>query len=260
VIRYANRAIWEYGKFLLVCAHVLTFAFLFTSNANAKPIIADISEYTISISSDFTGKKLLLFGARNDPGDIIVVVRGPERQLLIRKKEPVAGIWINTQQARFLNVPYYYAITGTRHIEEIASSATYKSLNIGINNLDFDSLRPLENTQKTDFMNAFMQTQQLSTLYQNYTSRLQFMGDTLFKTQIDFPDNLPRGNYAVDIYLFEDGQLKSMQTLPIIVSKVGFDAFVYDLAHDYTLVYGLIAIFIAVAVGWGVSLLFNRIW
>ena len=54
----------------------------------AKPVIADLSDYDIRIDSSFTGTSLLLFGARNEPGDVIVVVRGPKKKFVVQKNHP----------------------------------------------------------------------------------------------------------------------------------------------------------------------------
>ncbi len=75
-------------------------------------LVTDISTHLITVESDFTGTDLLLFGTiRTDAafdskehGDIIVVVRGAQRDIKVRKKERVAGIWANTQSVELRKV------------------------------------------------------------------------------------------------------------------------------------------------------------
>ena len=84
---------------------LLLFLFAFISNASqAKPLVADLSQYRIEIDSGFTGTRLLLFGSRNEIGDIVVVVRGPEKNFSVRKKERILGMWINRQENKFRNI------------------------------------------------------------------------------------------------------------------------------------------------------------
>jgi uncharacterized protein (TIGR02186 family) len=249
------------GGLLRLCLSLFFLLFFCASPALAKPIIADMSEYKISINSDFTGKRLLLFGSRNDAGDVVVVVRGPLRDITIHKKARVGGMWINSRRMRFNDIPYFYAITGTRPMKELAPSALYQTLGIGIEQLRFTPTRSPKNIDETtEFRQAFIKHQQSNHLYQNYRSPLTFMGSTLFKTVIPFPDTLPRGNYAVDIYLFADGVLQSMQSLPIQVVKVGFDAFVSDAAHQHAWLYGMVSVLIAVGFGWLVNFIFTKVW
>ncbi len=78
------------------------------------PIVADISNYRIDIDSGFNGTRIFLFGARNDNGDVVVVVRGPRKDFMVRKKEQIMGIWMNRERMKFFNVPDFYAIIGSK--------------------------------------------------------------------------------------------------------------------------------------------------
>lgn len=46
---------------------------------SAKPIVADLALRSIEIDTNFTGIDILLFGARDDAGDIVIVVRGQKK-------------------------------------------------------------------------------------------------------------------------------------------------------------------------------------
>lgn len=226
----------------------------------AKPLVGDMSEYHVNIDSTFTGKYIILFGAQNDPGDLLLAVRGPKRNVTVRKKKEIfGGMWVNDKSVTFLNVPYYYSLTGSNTDATELLSPLYSALEIGQRHIHLNTPRPVEASEREEFTTAFLELQQEKGLYRQFSEPLKFMDDTLFKTQINFPDTLPRGNYAVDMYLVEDNRLRGVQTLPITVEKVGFDAFIYDLAHNHSVLYALLAIGIALSVGWTISQLFSRI-
>lgn len=225
---------------------------------SAKSIVGDMSEYHVNIDSTFQGKNLVLFGAQNDPGDLHIVVRGPERNVTIRKKEKSPfGIWINKQQSTFERIPYYFSHNSFREFD--AGSPLFQALDIGLDSLSLHVNESLSLKEREEFVGALRDLMKGKGLYRDHQEMLTFMGDTLFKTLVSFPDTLPRGSYAVDVYLIEDGKLRAQQTLPIAVDKVGFDAFLYDLAHDNSMLYALMAIGIALSVGWAISQLFSRI-
>ena len=71
----------------------------------AAQLEADLSSHLISITSNFTGTELLLFGATDGPGDIVVVVQGPRETLTVRRKQRIAGIWLNGRAISFADVP-----------------------------------------------------------------------------------------------------------------------------------------------------------
>ena len=59
--------------------------------------------HIIAIGGGFTGASVVLFGATDGPGDIIAVVRGPEREMTVWRKGKVAGIWVNAESVTFTN-------------------------------------------------------------------------------------------------------------------------------------------------------------
>jgi hypothetical protein len=63
----------------------------------------------------------------------------------------------------------------------------------------------------------------------------------------------------VQVILVRDGQVVTVQTTPLLVSKIGFSADVFDFAHHDSAFYGLIAILIAAAAGWTAAAAFRRI-
>lgn len=222
--------------------------------AQAKPLVADLSQYRIEIDSSFNGTRLLLFGSRNDTGDILVAVRGPERLFTVRKKERIAGIWVNRDQERFAHVPTYYAIASSRPIAAMQQTALFAPLRIGLNETLGDAGK-----NNDDFAQALIRYQQSRGLYSQAPEHVSFMGESLFKLVIPFPDKIPGGDYTADVYLFNDGQLSGMQSIPIHVEKTGFDAFVSDMSDRHSVLYGGFAVLMALGIGWGFNALMRRI-
>ena len=74
----------------------------------------------------------MLFGSRQEPGEIIIVVRGPPGKAIVRRRHHVLGFWINTESAVFDNVPAFYATASDRPLERIAPEAVLKLHQIGI--------------------------------------------------------------------------------------------------------------------------------
>jgi uncharacterized protein (TIGR02186 family) len=247
------------GGFFPLLLYFCTLA-SFPQISYSRPIIADLSLRQIEIDSGFTGTDILLFGARTDPGDIVIVVRGPETSYIVRKKERVAGIWVNKKQHIFQDINDFYAIASNRPLENIQNDYLLSSLRIGEGDT---SLPPDEsnghNNNIGEFKKALLKRKQDEKLYMTKISEVSFMGDTLFRTVINFPENITRGVYTAEIYLFSDGQLSGVQSTPIIVSKKGFDAYVYDFAYKYPAIYGIISVLIALFAGWLAGIFFKKV-
>jgi uncharacterized protein (TIGR02186 family) len=228
------------------------------THAAARPVIADLSLRSIAIDSGFSGTDILLFGARNDAGDIVVVVRGPEVSYIVRKKEQVAGIWVNRKHAEIHNALGFYSVGANRPLDELHNEGLLKALNIGQENIVWKADAPGD-TEVKEFVDAFVQNKETKGLYQPSIKDVSFTGDTLFRSIIHFPENIPRGVYSTEVYLFSDGQLVGMQTTPLDVYKTGMDAFIYDIAHSQPVLYGIIAIGLALICGWGAGAIFRRV-
>lgn len=226
--------------------------------ARATPLIADLSNYRITMDSSFNGTRLFLFGARNESGDIVVVVRGPEKDFIVRKKEQIGGIWINRSRMKFWNVPSFYAIASSRNFDEIESRPVFRQLGIGQANLLSPPADPSALEHYNEFSQAFLSSQYGRKLYMKEEGPVNFMGETLFKTTIQFPDNIPPGTYTAEIYLISGGDIIGMQSTPITVGKIGLDAFLYRYAHQSPALYGITAIVLALCAGWFAGRLFEK--
>lgn len=229
---------------------LLIALFLLPLPALANPLVGDLSNYRIDIDSGFNGTRIFLFGARNDNGDVVVVVRGPQKNYMIRKKEEVAGIWINRARMKLFNMPDFYAVASSKPLGEIQKNALFRRLGIGPDNLFSPPANPELVATFNEFSEAFQRHQQERNLYVSEPEVVTFMGETLFKTTISFPDNIPSGNYTAEIYLISDGKVVGMQSTPITVVKSGLDAFLYNYAHEHPFLYGLSAVILALGIGW----------
>jgi len=244
-------------KWLRFCISAFCIS-AFPLPALAVPLVADLSNYRIDMDSGFNGTRIFLFGARNDSGDVVVVVRGPAKNYILRNKEPIAGIWINSDRMKFWNIPAFYAIASSRPLSEIEQDGVFRQLGIGEESVLLASRDPQSPSRSRQFAKAFLRHQHNQKLYVEQPGLVSFMGETLFKTVIEFPDNIPPGDYTAEIYLLSDGEISGMQSTPITVVKTGLDAFLYNAAHRFPALYGIAAILLALSIGWAGGRVFER--
>lgn len=259
------------GGLGIVLAALGLFA-VWQGRAIAEPLVTDISDHLISISSDFTGTELLLFGAIGDVGeagrgDVIVVVRGPEQRMVVRKKKRRSGIWINTKPVIFGNVPGFYAVSASAPLDKIAPKTLLARHKIGLDNIQ---VTPEPGSRKTvvgdaervdAYRDAVIRNMRREGLFSEETGGIRFMADTLFRTRIAFPANVPVGNYQAEVYLIRDGKIVSggAQSSPIFIDKVGLGRAVYNFAHQQPFIYGAVAVLLALLAGWIAAIVFRKL-
>jgi len=82
--------------------------------------------------------------------------------------------------------------------------------------------------------------------------------NSLFRTNVPFPANVPTGRYRVDVFHVQDGWVTATTSIPLSVGKVGMEEQIFLFAHDQPALYGLFAILIAAAAGYGAGMMFGR--
>ena len=224
-----------------------------------QPLLADLSGHLIAITTGFTGTSVVLFGATDGPGDIVTIVRGPERDAVVWQKHHLAGLWINGHSVTFANVPSYYAVFSNRTLADIAPPNAQVASQIGIANLRIDPRDPRTKPgETTTFRAALVEERKRAHLFAEYPGSVAFLGDRLFRATLDFPANVPTGNYLVEVLLIRNGKVVSGQTTPLVIAEIGIGADVSEFASNNAALYGLAAVMGAALLGWLASLPFRH--
>lgn len=237
-------------------------AMLMAWPAWAEDIVLGLSQDEISITANFNGSEIILFGAimREAPspdGDlgVIVAVAGPDEPVTVRRKERRFGIWVNTEAAEIDAAPTFYAVATNHPLRDILSETEDLRYGISIGN----AIRAVD-TQVGDqfaFTGALTRIRTESGLYQRLDNAVLLRQDTLFDARIRLPANLTEGDYETRIFLTRDQQVVATYETAISVRKVGLERLIYTLAHERPLVYGVLALAIAIIAGWGASAAFQ---
>lgn len=232
--------------------------------APAQALVADLSDYTVEVHSGFTGKEILVFGSlagddgASAPRDVVIVVRGPARSVTVRKKARTAGIWVNRHRVRFHDIPGFYAVLSNKPLAKIASSTVLARNAIGTESIAAASEDNPPETQVTEFREALFRSLSQEGLYSVNPAGVSLRGADLFRSNLALPAVVPEGIYRVDVFAFEDGRVISAQSSSFSIDKVGFERIVYRLATQHAFFYGLCALLLAVAMGWGASWAFRK--
>jgi uncharacterized protein (TIGR02186 family) len=233
---------------------------LFAAPAQAEEnLTSGLSQDVVAITSNYTGTDITVFGAvegaQGAAGDIVVVVRGPEAAMTVRRKDRIAGIWINRARAR-LRLPGYYFIAANRPLQEIAAADTLGRYELGLSHLHAETLA--SDGDPAPYVAALVRAQSRGGLYAEKDSGVEMLSSTLFRVRVPVPAAVPRGSYSVEAYLFRDGNVVSVQSTPLFVDQTGFERRLYDFAHARPLLYGLGTVLMAILLGWGSTFFFRK--
>ncbi len=246
------------GALLLAAAAVLPLP------AAAEAIVAELSQTRVSITANFDGSEILVFGAvkREAPLpdgelDVVITVLGPLEPIVVRRKSRVAGIWVNTASVEVDAAPTFYAIATTGPLAAVMSDTEDLRHKVSIARAIRSVGAPQDVTDSESFTEALIRIRQDSGLYQLEEGGVRLKDATLFDTAFALPANLTEGEYRTRIFLTRDGTVIDRYETTISVSKVGLERYLFALAHDRPALYGLLSLLIAIAAGWGASSAFR---
>lgn len=228
------------------------------SSAKAEPVIVDLSRNFVAITAGFTGTEVLLFGTTDGRGEVVVVVEGPKQKSAVRRKEKVAGIWVNGRQVDFKDVPAFYKILSTSDLDEWLPLPLREKNQIGVEYLDLKAAGDVSDADAAEYRAALIRNKQRIGHYGKVEGRLKVTDGRLFRSTVSFPANVPIGNYQIRTHLVDKGKIISTRTMPLTINKTGFEAEVFRVAHEHSALYGIAAIFIAVMAGLGGNALFRK--
>lgn len=234
--------------------------------AISEDIVADLSQDRISISTNFDGSEILVFGAikRDTPepeGElaVIITVAGPRENVTVRRKARRAGIWVNTESVEVDGAPSFYAIASSAPLvraltpeEDARYAITTSSAMAAPGVAVMDLAHP-------EYLDALIRVRTADGSYGSSDDSVSVRDGTLFSTDIALPADLVEGNYNTRIFLTRDGLVVDSYATSIYVQKVGLERWIYTLAHEHPFPYALLSLAIAISAGWGASAIFRYI-
>ncbi|MGV3650805.1 MAG: TIGR02186 family protein [Devosia sp.] len=231
-------------------------------------LTAALSTRTVSISSSFDGETLTLFGvAEADPNsgathldgtyNVVVVVVGPLQSRVARIATRNLGVWMNTEQVSFSQVPSFYHVQSSGRLsniidpEQLAAEAILPSAH-------------LQQTEETDLEKRARFAAELERLmteegrFAVNEQGVSFLSSTAYTARVTLPHDIVTGPFLARTYLVKDRQIVARRTDSFIVRKVGFERFLGNAATQYPFLYGLVGVLLAVGTGWLGGVVFRR--
>jgi uncharacterized protein (TIGR02186 family) len=245
----------------------LLLAWLALLGAAPTMLITDLSQGRIDINTTFKGADLLVFGAiqypagaiPDAPADIAIVVRGPVQPVTVRQKSRVAGIWLNTSAVRFESVPGFYAVATTRPIADLADDRTTAIYEIGVGNLQLSPATSASDAETRMFEQGLIGAKRQAGLFVEDAGGVKITRNVLYRARIAIPAAVPVGDYAAEIHLIRKGRVIASSSTPISIGKSGIERWIYVMAQEHSLAYGLAAVAVALLAGWIASIVTRRL-
>jgi uncharacterized protein (TIGR02186 family) len=250
----------------MIRALALLLAFSLPTAAQ-EVIVSGMSQNRVSITADFDGSEILIYGAvkrdtpppEGGPLEVIVTVEGPSTPVAVRRKDRVVGIWINNASVHIDSAPSFYAVATTGPLNHILSDIDNLRYGITIERV-IRAIGIADEAEKAgEFVLALLRVRTNEGRYRVLEGKVELTEETLFRTDVVLPANLTEGEYKVRLFLLRDKRVIASQERVIGVRKEGLERFLFSMAKEQPLLYGLVSLVLAALAGWGASAAFRLI-
>lgn len=254
-------------------AALLALALTAATAANAQVpheegIQIGLSTDAVTITAGFSGADLTIFGSLEDADpqiarqgryDVVVVLEGPARPVVVRRKDRILGVWINLESEQFENVPVSYSVASTRPFQDITQPDSYKQLSLGAANI---YMQPAETDAPpatiAEFTQALRQRKTATGLYSENVGGVRFLSQNLFRATVRLAPDVPVGTHKARAFLFKNGVFVKESSAQLEIRKSGFEQAVFRLAHNHGLFYGFLSVSLAMLTGWMGRIVFRK--
>ena len=238
------------GVFLCYSGNVLQASSQPLSVNKTQKIVTDMVVDHIDITTGFNGAKFEMYGARDVDGDIIVVLRGPDKDMNVRRKEKSWAGWRYGKEVQFSRLPSFYRVASTKPLEELLGPDTLSEHEIGVPFLPFLARSVEQDNIVALFKKARIRNQQSKDLLSPHLTHITSLGDRFFKVSFYLPHNVPVGEYTVTVFYLEDQKISAMNHHDFVVEQVGTNYSIKMFAEESPLLYGALCVLLALLAGW----------
>lgn len=236
------------------------FIIIFFTKIVSAQAYFDLSENNIKIKTDFNGKEIIVFGILNNDQETLITIKGPEKKVVINKKERILGFWFNTKKIIYNNVPSIFFIASSAELEDILPTSTIIKKELSFIYLLENKLSKrnfISNSSLENWKNNFIRIKKNKNLFKKY--KIEKIENKLFQTRVFFPAESLPGEYKVNVYQIKDDVILNMKEKTITLAKSGIGSKIYDFAHENSAAYGLFVIIFAILSGFLAATMFRRL-
>lgn len=238
--------------------------------AAATPPVAPAEQGRLAVEPDEVGVNLFFSGATlhvrgTIPAghDAAILCAGNETALSLRRKGRVWGfVWMNTAEVAFDRVPAAYVLHTSVPLARLGPAALLERLGVGFDGLEARSAfhgPPGERRAVFDELVRLKEREELFSLGEGAAMLGRgARGELEVSTDIFLPARTPPGDYRITLLSFHGGEGGAVAETAVTVRQVGLAAYTSRTARERGLLYGVVAVLVAIAAGMATGFVFGR--
>lgn len=226
----------------------------------ADPLAIEIQPGEAEIGLFYGGVNLEVSGEVEPDTHLAILISGPPVDLHFSKKEKVWGLfWAPRKDVTFEAVSGLYHLVTSDELDKLAPKQVLIELGLG-----YESLRLAHNDMDDSEEDLFLELVRLKESEGLFHVSVKEDGEEIsetgphpFRVLFHVPANAPPTTYSVEVFAFRDGRLLTRGEGSFVLRQTRPISFITSLAQEYGLLYGILAVVVALAAGLGVGFLYG---
>jgi len=246
-------------KILFQIALLSSLLALIVSPCLAENVTMKITPAEINISAFYNGSSITVTGTIPDNTEAFIRLSGHIGEIHLKKKGKVAGIlWMNTGDVTLKNVPETFMLFTSPGLKDQIDSP---HSSIGFAALKNEVQIEPESSDKDFLFREFVKLEQKNQVYFNDDKAVQYGasadGSRTFTAVLPIPPKMKPGTYSVDVFALQNGDVVGSTNDSLTIKEVGFPQQLSILAFNHELIYGIMAVLVALVAGLATGILFK---
>jgi hypothetical protein len=232
---------------------------LFAGNAwPGEPQALTVQPEILEIGTFYAGGSVSISGEIPADQDVVVEIAGPVVNGQFDVKGRIGPFWMTRDKVELSGAPGMYILLLPEGQDWHRKAV---SLGLGLENLKKTLSIQSATLSPDDVFNMFLELKKSKGFYVEQKDAVSYspgqMGRRRFTVVYHFSRATAAGTYTIKASTIEKGRIRTETSRPFLVREVGFPKYVDDMATHHRLMYGILAVMIALFTGAVMGLLFK---
>lgn len=237
----------------------ITIAVLF-SGGQSWALTTQVTPQNIPITLLYHGAQISIQGQNAMDSDLIVKISSEPTDAHMKFKGKAAGLfWMKMGDISFEHVPAAYLLYTSRDLDSLLPENQRIKEGIGFESIIAGTTveSSADGMDPDRWIDEFIKFKKAEKLYQVREGSITRNKDA-YRLDIDWPYQAAPGTYNIEVIAVRDGSIINRAETSLTVARTGIVAQLSNLAFNHASVYGILAIFVAMAAGFAVGALFKK--
>jgi hypothetical protein len=249
------------------------------------PISLRLAPETIQMGAFYNGARLRVEGTAPAGSQILVVIRGEEKDEFFNKKGRVGPIWVNVDRIHVTRSPSLFLFYSSADLSSLLDRHSIDTYQLDVNAIKdrlacrcrckcsmahshppgtapiCQGIEPDPDYReliRASYVNVKSREGNYQT-HPNAVQRADTNNTTQYHLDLDWPSKATPGPYGVEVYACKNRSVLAHTTAVLRVVEVGFPAQMASLASGHPWAYGILAVLAAVVAGFTIDALTSRL-